>query len=148
MNATITIGIEDYQKMKNRIDTLECKLGAEKVAHEESRLGEPGSETRALSIALNDAIDIVRFAVANLHPMTVRGWPYKTLQALSEILPTLPGIDQSVKECCRGDWYLLITEMKKWEDARAEGREQELLAEENAARAPGPDHPIFGGAVD
>lgn len=145
MNATVTIGIEDYQKLKSRGDALEREVGDLRAALDEARLGGNDSDARRLGEALNLALPVVQFAIANLHPLTVRGWPYKELRALSKVLPDCPGVDRSIRDCCRGDWKILTDEMEKWETARAEGREKELLAEENAARAPNPDHPIFGG---
>lgn len=145
MNATITISIEDYQKLKNRAAELELELGKTRAELDQARLGPTDSDTRKLSEAFNHALEIVRFAVGNLHPLTVRGWPYLHLRALGEVSPDLPGVDPSFRDVARGDWRILTKEMEKWEKARAEGREKELLAEENAARAPGPDHPFLKG---
>jgi hypothetical protein len=110
-------------------------------------LGDDGADARRLAEALQHALKVVCFAVANLHPLTVRGWPYEALRALGQLAPHLPGVDESFRQVAFGDWTILTREMEKWEKARAEGREQELLAEENSARAPGADHPAFGGGV-
>jgi hypothetical protein len=147
MNASITIGIDDYNVLKSRITALEGELGQAHTALEEARLGSPDSDIRQLAAAFGYALEVVQFAVANLHPLTVRGWPYLALRALARLSPDLPGVDTSFRQVARGDWEILTREMEKWEKARAEGREQELLAEENAARAPGADHPIYGGAA-
>lgn len=147
MDAQVTIALSDLEGIKKRAEAAEAEVARLKTAVDQARLGDDGADARRLARAFDLALEVVQFAITNLHPMTVRGWPYKALRELGELAPDLPGVNASFREVARGDWRLLTKEMEKWETARAEGREQELLAEENAARAPGPDHPIFSGGA-
>jgi hypothetical protein len=147
MNASVTIDFADLEGIKKRAETAEAEVARLKGEVDQARLGDGGSDARRLATAFDLALEVVQFAIANLHPMAVRGWPYEALRALGELAPHLPGVNTSFREVATGDWRLLTKEMEKWEKARAEGREQELLAEENAARRPGPDHPIFSGGM-
>lgn len=150
MNAQVTIAYSDLETLKRRAESAEAEVARLKAEVDQARLGDDGADARRLAHAFDLALEVVQFAITNLHPMTVRGWPYEALRALGELSPDLPGVNASFREVARGDWRLLTKEMEKWEKARAEGREQELLAEENAAHTPGPDHPIFsfgGGAA-
>jgi hypothetical protein len=144
MDAKITIGIDDYNGLRSKIEALSLELGQTKVSLDQARLGDGAADARRLAEALGHALKVIQFAIANLHPLTVRGWPYEDLRALGNLAPDLPGVDESFRQVAKTDWGLLTKEMEKWERARAEGREQELLAEENASRAPGADHPMWG----
>jgi len=94
-----------------------------------------GERLKRLFEAFSQAMEVVRFAIGNLHPLTVRGWPYEALQALSVTLPTIPSAERFPQELAVTFAYFAGL-CEKWETARAEGREKEMLAEENAARAP------------
>lgn len=89
-----------------------------------------------LVAALAESLTIVRFAIGNLDPMTVRGWPHRSLLALAELLPKVPGVSDEDRELWM-DWRIFARRAGEWEDARARGLEQEKLAEENSAKVPG-----------
>jgi hypothetical protein len=97
------------------------------------------AKTKGLGEALDAAITIVGFAVGNLHPLTVRGWPWHKLDRLAQM--GLGGeLAAGVLESgVAMTWDSFAREARKWEEARAQGREQALLAEENATRAPTAD---------
>lgn len=144
MNATITISLEDFEAQKKKREALEKELAEAKAELEMARLGDGADDRARLAAALGEALVIVQFAIAHLHPLTVRGWPYEALQRLGSRLDRdCPGVPETFRECAKADWGLFAAEAERWERARAEGREQELLAEENDARRIGENHPLM-----
>jgi hypothetical protein len=125
--------ITEWQELRNTIDALERDVAALRKRLAEARIGACG-DNRRLFEALNHTIEIVRFAIANLEPRTVRGWPHESLSAFAALLPDLPGIDRSLAESA-GDLTLFARGAREWEEARASGTEHAKLAAENAARA-------------
>lgn len=83
--------LEAAGKLQNaRIVELERQLA-------EAKLADPTGVLKDLHAAFHDAMRIVQFAVANLEPTTVRGWPYEALAALAEAIDRIP-MDVYVKE--------------------------------------------------
>lgn len=136
-NATVTIEYQDLQKLQDRANRLERELADAQKTLEEARLGSDDDDRRDLSSALKDATTIVTFAVGNLDPLSVRGWPYKELRRLAGKLESLPGVDPFLRESAT-DLKIFADEAAEWEKARAEGREQEKLASKNLGAVASP----------
>jgi hypothetical protein len=131
--ATVTLPHSDYQRLQDDIRALKAEVEAKRVEIEDLKLGPTDSHARQLLDALNSSLDVTRFAIGNLPPMAVRGWPHKSLRSLAALLPSLPGVDEGIREVST-DWRLVADDCQKWEDARAEGKEHELLAHDNALK--------------
>lgn len=131
--AQVTVSLSDLQTMQNRIAELELEVADARKRVDEARLGDEGSDVQRLVAAFNHALPILQFAIANLHPLTVRGWPADDLLKLAALLPDLPGIDESIRETAT-DLKMHARDCASWEKSRAEGTEQQRLADENAAK--------------
>jgi hypothetical protein len=134
-HAEIKMPLSEYDAMRRKVEKLESELRDAHSQYAEARLGDADSEVRRYRDAFEAAMRVARFGIGNLNPLTVRGWPYQALFTLAEHLDKLPGLSAFEREGA-GEIRLFANECKRWEDARAQGREQELLAGENAARGP------------
>lgn len=134
-DAVVTLKLSEVNKLQSDLGDANLRIAEMAKEVEEARLGDHAGVTRQYQKAFSDAMQVVRFAVGNLEPLTVRGWPYKNLFAIVEHLRALPGLDFDYEETS-GDLKLFAEECKRWEIARDEGREQEMFQTENAARAP------------
>lgn len=132
---------ENLAKAHATIADLEARLRRAELADVPADVAaERGLErAKLLGEALEAAIVIVGFAVGNLHPLTVRGWPWHRLDHLAQMVISgrLPA--EVIERGLAMTWETFAREARKWEEARAEGREQQLLAEENASRAATPE---------
>ena len=95
---TLTITLEDLDAMRSRIAAADehiHRLEAELVAA--STRDASGLVPQLLDV-IATVIPIVQFAVGNLDPATVRGWPHQLLDSFGEKLLTMPGTTDALKE--------------------------------------------------
>jgi len=82
---------EDQRTTQNRVYELEKELAA-------AKLTDGSGAAQLLHDAFHEAIKVVQFAVGNLAPETVAGWPYKALFAIADAIEKIPGVDVHVRE--------------------------------------------------
>ena len=131
--AKVTLTLGEVNKLQSDVRDANVRISELKSEVVEAKLGNHDGITRQYQEAFLDAMPIVRFAIGNLHPMTVRGWPFEKLLSITHHLRTLPGIDDDQEETS-GDMKIFAQECERWEKARDEGREQAMLKEQNEAR--------------
>lgn len=133
MTVQVTISVDEYNAMRDRIKELEGER--EKLIRdaEDARLGPTDDIARKMHQLFGQAFLIVKFAVANLPVLAVRGWPYAALREIAKALPTLPMIDETDREIST-DLQLFAREAETWEGHRALGIEKQVLQQENLAR--------------
>lgn len=97
-DPTVTVKYSDYTKLRedlretsSRILVLEQEVAA-------AKLGDPAGVTKQLHDAFHEAFKIVQFAVGNLPPETITGWPHEALVAVAKAIEIIPGIDIHVRE--------------------------------------------------
>jgi len=93
-NAMMTLPVAQYDDMRNqvlardqRIAELEAQLRAEQVV-------DPTGRVDKLLEIIRSSIPVIQFAVANLAPETVRGWPRARLRQLGQLLGDMPSATQ------------------------------------------------------
>jgi len=79
-------------------------------------------------------VGVVKFAVGNLAPETVRGWPYADLKTFADELVKLPGADTGLKEYAL-DIQNFIREAREVENLRRE-RDESLQKAVATSHAP------------
>jgi hypothetical protein len=92
MNAMIQLPYDNFRALENDL----ARLRRENAALRRESSGHRVAPDEAISsAAFAAALEIVRFAVANLEPRTVRGWPHHELAVVAELLPkALPAIEE------------------------------------------------------
>lgn len=124
--AQITLDLSEWQALQGQISTLQNALATAKDETDKLRLAGPdGADKAALLKALRSALGIVQFAVANLDPETVRGWPFPALLHLAASLSDAPGLSAVERELAP-IFEAFAKECGALERLRAEGREKEL----------------------
>lgn len=94
---TVNVKYSDYSKLREELRTLqnknyelEQKLAAAKLGDDEV--------AKSLFDGFHSAIKVVQFAVGNLEPSTVVGWPHAALIEVADAIEKIPGIDQHIAE--------------------------------------------------
>lgn len=94
MSSNVNLTLDDYNSL------LEARRNAENEAADlrkqlrEAKLATGGDDrVRVLTQSVRNALEVVRFAVANMPPETVRGWPWTKLVAVSHDIEVLPDAD-------------------------------------------------------
>ena len=90
-NAVINLPLGEWQEAQNKLQKAE--QDAEELRRNIRTLEreDPSGRVTRLFQTLDDALTVARYAVGNLDPSTVRGWPFEALRALGERLQSLPG---------------------------------------------------------
>lgn len=127
--AEVTMSLQEYndliaQRDQARREYAELQERMCATASQDSTTGD-------LLRCIQAAIPIITFAVGNLDPATVRGWPYGHLKTFAEGLEGLPGVDTRTKE------YALDLRNFIYE---ARGIESERARRDEALTAPSTDN--------
>lgn len=85
--ATITMSIHDFRHIERFVDELRAQINT--LRARETPVRDADETTADLIAALDAALPIVQFAVGNLNPESVRGWPYDAVQQLSALIAHL-----------------------------------------------------------
>lgn len=128
--ATHTLNDEEYGNLINQreeawkhIGELQAELARVKAEDSANRIAPLNALARAQLV-------IVRFAVANLPPETIKGWPTEALEAVAASLPAL--IDHSVDDV---DLAITLRDFRRDCESvalmRATRREEKLAADRN-----------------
>lgn len=112
--AHVTLELSEYDELRGRAERaeaqardLERKLAAEPLRDAPAAVQDAVATARA-------ALPVVRFAIANLLPENVRGWPTAALRELAERLPKLADATQDDVEFAM-DMRMRADEIDKFE---------------------------------
>src|SRR3990172_4378562 len=129
---TVTVKLSDYDRlrdqlrdMQNRVYALEKQLAAAQIA-------DPSGVGQLLHDAFHAAIKIVQFAVGNLDPQTVAGWPHKALAEVADAIEKIPGIDRHVSELPE-ELRAVARTAAGWEEYRKERDKNRVVVPATAA---------------
>lgn len=132
--SPVSITLGDLHELTSARDRNELRVTELEAEIDRLKLEGVGDAAAELSMAFNHAYEIVRFAVANLDPLAVRGWPHKDLLELGKLIPELAGVSPDIRECAP-DLRDFARRAAEWEGARDAGVEQEKHAAENAVKS-------------
>lgn len=94
---TVNVPLSTYDKLRDERKELQAKVYELEKQLVTVQLGD-GEVARQLHGAFHEAIKVVQFAVGNLDPSTVVGWPHQALIAIADAIEKIPGIDRHVSE--------------------------------------------------
>lgn len=95
---TVTVKLSDYDRLRDELREAQNKVYMLQTEVNAAKLGDPTGPTKLLFDAFHETIKVVQFAVGNLDPQTIAGWPHKALVAIADAIETIPGVDQHVAE--------------------------------------------------
>jgi len=98
MGASVTLPLTELDDIRNTVQTRDAKIAELEAALTAAEISDASGRIDLLVEALSTAMPIIAFAVANLDPTTVRGWPHKELSDFAARLPSLPGATPLQKE--------------------------------------------------
>jgi hypothetical protein len=95
---TVNVKYSDYSKMRDDLRTMQNRIYALEQELATAQIADTSGTAKQLHDAFHEMIKVVQFAVGNLDPQTVAGWPHAALVAVADAIETIPGIDQHVRE--------------------------------------------------
>lgn len=96
--AEITMSLQEYEEIKTQRDEARHEMSELRKKLHDAEMRDPSERVPGLVRAVEAALPIIKFAVGNLAPETIRGWPYDELVAFAEELDRLPGADAAMRE--------------------------------------------------
>lgn len=120
MNATVTIQLNDLDKLRKDLAMRDKLIEGLREEVHAARAYDPTNKVTELYAAVQAALPVVRFAVANLPPEMSPGWPYLALHSIGTMLQTIPGA--TVTDIELGlELVSMSREIAPFEQARARG---------------------------
>lgn len=118
MGAMVSIPLSDLDDIRNKNSALTDQIAELKKELLAAERQDPQERIEALVQTIMAALPIVAFATANLHPDTIRGWPYNQLAQLADLLEAAPGLPYSAQELAL-EFRSFAADAKRTEKGRA-----------------------------
>lgn len=115
---TLTLSPEEYESMMQIRRDIEAENARLKTELIEERGKNGDARIAALATATHAAGRIIAFAVANLPPEAIRGWPADELTIFAKWFEELPRFTTEDDEL-RNEWRAFAEECRKLETRRA-----------------------------
>lgn len=88
--GTVTRTLDQYHQELAQRQAVEKELADTKRALIEARSADPTGKLTQITKGFVDALEVVKFAVANLPAESFRGWPFKELRQVASAVRALP----------------------------------------------------------
>jgi hypothetical protein len=125
---TVHVSFSDYERLRNAPAKLDAKIQELQAQLEAAKLADPTNTIQTYRDAFCTAVKIVQFAVANLDPATVKGWPHEALRKLADMLPSLPGMTGLGLEDAPDYWRKFASKAAEYEEWRRLHRQPAIPA--------------------
>jgi hypothetical protein len=89
-NATLQMSLDEYNAILGSRTQAEQERDQAFKELAAAKLVDPSGYVPKISEFARDCLTIARFAIANLPPEMIRGWPYQTLRKICETINVLP----------------------------------------------------------
>ena len=119
--AQITMSLEEYTALTDARRHAEIEAAVLREQAKTAAIGDPKGQVAQLIAQARHMLTVCRFAVANLPPTEVRGWPTDALRTIARALPSMPDFDIDDGDLM-GEWLAFADEA----DAAARARAQKL----------------------
>lgn len=88
--GSVTRTLTEYHQELAQRQAVEKELADTKAALIEARNFDPSGKVKEITEGFSHALDVVRFAVANLPAESFKGWPFKALREVAKVIQKLP----------------------------------------------------------
>jgi hypothetical protein len=89
--AQVTISLDELDELRGRLRKAHEDNAALSADMRAAEIASAGDRADGLLATIRQGLVVVRFAVANLDPETIRGWPWEALHGFAGSLSALPG---------------------------------------------------------
>lgn len=88
----ISISLADFDKLRNEVKETQTKNYELEKQLAAAKLGDDAT-AKTLFEGFHEALTVVQFAVGNLDPSTVSGWPHEAVTKIADAIEKIPGMD-------------------------------------------------------
>ena len=124
-DTTVNIPLAKYDALRKEATDNGAKVLELEKALAEAQLGNGDDHAPRLASALRSALSVVQFAVGNLEPATIAGWPHEDLRVIANAIESTPTLqdDTDIRPLAE-ELRLFADTAKGYEEYRAERRKQ------------------------
>jgi len=90
MNATVNISLDELNTTIAKIAVAEQEIAVLRQQLTDAKLRDPSERVAEVTRFARNCLTITRFAVANLPPEMIKGWPWEALRRVAEDITLLP----------------------------------------------------------
>lgn len=131
-DPVVNVKYSEYSKMREEARTQQARIYELEKELAEAKVADNSGTTKLLHEALHEALKVVQFAVGNLAPETVSGWPHKALVAVADAVDKLPAIDQHIAEV-PSEWRNFARTAANYEEYRRQRDANKVVTMATAA---------------
>lgn len=95
---TVSIAISAYDKLRNETRDQQAEIYRLQEELKQAKLADNDGTTKLFHETFHTMMKIVQFAVGNLDPSTIAGWPHQAVADLADAIEKLPGIERHITE--------------------------------------------------
>lgn len=88
--AKVEISYDKLQETLGKISAAEQEAAALRQQLVDEKLRDPSERVAEVTAFARDCLTVARFAVANLPPEMIKGWPYEELRRIGQNIGKLP----------------------------------------------------------
>lgn len=88
-SATVTLPLSDWRRLERELNDLRTRVQEPAKAWLSAPAPAPDAQKALDADALSFALELVQFAVGNLPPQSVRGWPVEALRRFADLIVDL-----------------------------------------------------------
>lgn len=99
--ATVNIPLSELDQLRDSLRVLQNRVVELEKQVVEAKMSDPAGTIRLLQEIVDHALPVVQFAIANLEPSTVRGWPHESLREFAKKLVEMPNATTHTQELSR-----------------------------------------------
>lgn len=110
--ATVTLDMAEYDRLRRQVEQLQLEIN-------QSKNSEPQlpPDIDGLAKTIKAGREVVRFAIANLHPENTKDWPHKALTTFAKGYLKIPGRDENDRDWSK-DTIRFAQEAADWQKQR------------------------------
>lgn len=131
-DPTVSVKFSEYSKMRDELKTQQNRIYELERDLAAAQLADVTGTTKRLHETLHNALKIVQFAVGNLAPETVAGWPHEDLTVIANAIEKLPNMDIHIKEVPHV-WREFAAIAAAFEEQRKERKRTQVVTMATAA---------------
>ena len=125
-DPTVQVKFSEYRKLREDLKQQQARIYELEKEVVAAKLADGSGVTQELHAAFHGALKIVQFAVGNLSPETVAGWPHKDLVTVADAIEKIPGMDIHIKEV-PGAWREFAQLAVGFEEYRKQRRATQVV---------------------
>lgn len=131
-DPTVQLKFSEYQSLLEEVKTQQSRIYELERQLAGAQLADVSGTTKQIHDALHNALKIVQFAVGNLAPEIVAGWPHRALADVANAIDTLPAMDTHIKEV-PNDWREFARLAAGFEELRKQRKATQVVTAAVAA---------------